>query len=126
MTEDQAVRERAAVAREFDLAEVPHGHRGEAPSIFVAALPLIVVVGVNLFMSLGVIPRMEVSFLAEERWGFTTLAAVGGVWSVIVALAVAIATLIALNWRRLTEIRESVDAGVTASVLPLLSVASLV
>jgi H+/gluconate symporter-like permease len=31
-----------------------------------------------------------------------------------------------LNWRRLTEIRESVDAGVTASVLPLISVASLV
>ena len=42
------------------------------------------------------------------------------------ALAVAIVTLILLNRRRLTEIRESVDAGVTASVLPLLSVASLV
>jgi H+/gluconate symporter-like permease len=41
-------------------------------------------------------------------------------------LAAAIVTLIASNWRRLTEIRESVDAGVTASVLPLLSVASLV
>jgi H+/gluconate symporter-like permease len=69
---------------------------------------------------------MDDSFLSEERWGPTTLAAVGGVWSVIVALAVAIVTLILLNWRRLTEIRESVDSGVTASVLPLVSVASLV
>jgi H+/gluconate symporter-like permease len=69
---------------------------------------------------------MDDSFLSEERWGPTTLAAVGGVWSVIVALAVAIVTLIALNWSRLTQIRESVDSGVTASALPLLSVASLV
>ncbi|WP_457797830.1 GntP family permease [Methylocystis sp. S23] len=126
VTEDQAIRERAAIAREFDLAEISHGHRAEGPGIFIAALPLIVVVGVNLVMSLGVIPRMDDSFLSEERWGPTTLAAVGGVWSVIVALAVAIVTLISLNWRRLTDIRGSVDAGVTASALPLLSVASLV
>lgn len=126
VAQDQAIRERAATAREFDLAEIPHGQRAEGPNIFVAALPLIVVVGVNLMMSLRVIPRMDDSFLSEERWGPTTLAAVGGVWSVIVALAAAIITLVFLNWRRLPAVRESVDAGVTASVLPLLSVASLV
>ena len=125
-TQDQAIRERAATAREFDLAEIPHGHRGDVPNAFIAALPLIVVVGVNLAMSLLVLPRMDNSFLSEERWGPTTLAAVGGVWSVVVALAAAIVTLILLNWRRLTAIRESVDAGVTASVLPAMSVASLV
>lgn len=125
-TQNQPIRDRAAVAREFDLAEIPHGHRADSPSALVAALPLVVVIGVNLLMSLFVIPRMDDSFLSEERWGPTTLAAVGGVWSVIVALAVAIIVLIALNLRRLTEMRETVDSGVTASVLPLLSVASLV
>ncbi len=125
-TQNQPIRERAAVAREFDLAEIPHGHRADSPNVLVAALPLVVVIAVNLMMSLFLIPRMDDSFLSEERWGPTTLAAVGGVWSVIVALAVAIVVLIALNLRRLTEIRETVDAGVTASVLPLLSVASLV
>ena len=124
-TQDQTIRERAATAREFDLAEIPHGHRGDAPNAFIAALPLIVVVGVNLVMSLLVLPRVDDSFLSEERWGPTTLAAVGGVWSVVVALATAIVILILLNWRRLTAIRESVDAGVTASVLPAVSVASL-
>jgi H+/gluconate symporter-like permease len=69
---------------------------------------------------------MDDSFLSEERWGPTTLAAQGGVWSVIVALSTAIVTLILLNWRRLAAFRDSVDAGVTASVLPLVSVASLV
>jgi len=126
VTQDQAIRERAATAREFDLAELPHGQRANEPNVLVAALPLIVVVGVNLLMSLRVLPRMDDSFLSEERWGPTTLAAVSGVWSVIIALAAAIVTLIILNWRRLKVIRESVDAGVTASVLPLVSVASLV
>jgi H+/gluconate symporter-like permease len=125
-TQDLAIRDRAAAAHDFDLAEIPHGHRASPPNAFVAALPLVIVVGVNLVMSLVVLPRMDDSFLSEERWGPTTLAAVGGVWSVIVALSAAIVALVALNWRRLTAIRESVDAGVTASALPVISVASLV
>jgi H+/gluconate symporter-like permease len=48
------------------------------------------------------------------------------VWSVAVALAVAIATLVVLNRRRLPELRASMDAGANASVLPIFSVASLV
>ncbi len=126
VTGDQIIRDKAAASHAFDIAEIPHGRRGESPGLLVAVTPLVVVVGVNLIMALLVIPRMDDSFLSEERWGPTTLAAVGGVWSVIVALAVAIVTLIALNRSRLTEIRESVDSGVTASALPLLSVASLV
>ena len=32
VTEDQPIRERAALATEFDVAELPHGHRGGAPA----------------------------------------------------------------------------------------------
>ena len=96
------------------------------PPIALAALPLVVVVGVNLLMSVVVLPRLDVSYLAEERWGPTSLAAVGGVWSVVVALAAAIVTLVAVNFRRLPTLRESLGAGANASVLPVLSVASLV
>ena len=91
-----------------------------------AVLPLIVVIAVNFAMSLFVLPRIDTSFLAEERWGSTSLAAVGGVWAVVVALAAALLTLVALNYRRLPALRESMDAGANASVLPALSVASLV
>jgi H+/gluconate symporter-like permease len=45
---------------------------------------------------------------------------------VAVALAVATATLIVINYRRLPSLRESMDAGANASVLPIFSVASLV
>src|SRR5262252_1771681 len=124
---DELVRERATVAREFESAEIAHGrHSDSNPPIVLAALPLVVVVGVNLVMSIFVLPRLDVSYLAEERWGSTSLAAVGGVWSVIVALAAAIVTLIAVNYRRLPSLREAVGAGADASVLPALSVARLV
>jgi H+/gluconate symporter-like permease len=125
--DDELVRERATTAREFDPAEIHHGQRGDgAPSIVIAALPLVIVVAVNLLMSLFVLRRLDFSFLAEERWGATSVSAVAGVWSVVVALAAAILTVVFFNRRRLPSLRESMDAGANASVLPALSVASLV
>ena len=79
----------------FDPAEIHHGEQSDAaPPILLAALPLVVVVAVNLLMSLVVLPRMDTAFLAEARWGATSLSAVGGVWSVVVALAAAIVVLV--------------------------------
>jgi len=125
--ENEIVRLRATTAREFDPPEVHHGRPSrEAPPIVLAALPLLVVVSVNVLMSLVILPRLDVSFLAEERFGATSLSAVGGVWAVVIALAAAIVAVIAVNRRRLRGLRETMDAGANASVLPALSVASLV
>jgi H+/gluconate symporter-like permease len=125
--DDEFVRERATTAREFDPAELTRGHHSEqTPSTIVAALPLVIVIFINFSMSLLVLPRLDFSFLAEQRWGGTSISAVAGVWSVVVALAAAIATTILLNRSRLPALRQSMDAGANASVLPALSVASLV
>jgi H+/gluconate symporter-like permease len=125
--DNPSLRERAAIASEFDPAELAHGgHARSDPSFVIALLPLVVVIAVNLLMSVFVLPRMDTSFLADEEWGATSLSAVGGVWAVVVALLAAILTLIALNFRRLPSLRESMDAGANASVLPAFSVASLV
>jgi H+/gluconate symporter-like permease len=75
-----------------------------------------------------------VSFLAHsdravtdlQRARSTSLSAVAGVWAVVVALASAVATLIAVNYRYFPSLRASMDAGANASVLPPLSIASLV
>ena len=105
---DEIVRERATTTREFDPAEIRHGRQSDKPPrIVLAALPLIVVIVVNLIMSLFVLPQLDVSFLAEDRWGGTSLSAVGGVWAVITALTAAIATLVATNYRRLPALRAS-------------------
>ena len=125
--ENEIVRERATTSSTFDPAEIRHGRQSDAARpIALAALPLVIVVGVNLIVSLFVLPRLDASYLADEFWGSTSLSAVGGVWSVVTALAAAIVTLIAVNYQRLPALRASMDAGANASVLPALSVASLV
>src|SRR5262249_2799592 len=62
-TQNEIIRERATLAREFDPAELTHGHHSDSkPPIMFAALPLVTVVCVNLVMSLFVLPRLDVSF----------------------------------------------------------------
>ena len=124
---DETLRERATTAREFDPAEITHGQTASTPPpVILAALPLVVVIAVNLAMSFAILPTLDTSFLAEPRWGSTSLSAVGGVWAVVTALACAIATAVAINFRRLPTVRQTMDAGANASVLPCVSVASLV
>jgi H+/gluconate symporter-like permease len=124
---DEILRERATTAREFDPAEIMRARPSETPLAFLpAALPLVIVVSVNLTMSMFLLPWLDTSFLSEVRWGETSLAAVGGVWAVMTALVCAIVAVLAINYRRLPSIRETMDSGANASVLPVLSVASLV
>lgn len=124
---DPVVRELATIAQSFDPAEAEHGQRSAVlPGIGVAMLPLVVVMVVNLLMSTVILPRVDTSFLATPEWGETSIAAVGGVWSVIVALSAAIVVLYVINRSRLPVLRDTVDAGLNASVLPVISVASLV
>src|SRR5262245_5183858 len=127
LASDDRLRERAAAGREFDPAEIAHGGHAEAgPQVIVAVLPLAVVVLVNLGMSLFILPALDLGFLSDDRWGGTSASAVSGVWAVVTALAAAVATVVALNFRRLPTLRETMDAGANASVLPAVAVASLV
>jgi H+/gluconate symporter-like permease len=124
---NEMVREQAAPAGDFDPAELPHGKRADSePPFALAVLPLVTVIITNFLMSLIVFPRLDFSFLSEHQWGGTTIGAVSGVWSVIVALAAANLTVILINFRRLPSLRESLDAGANSAALPMLMIASLV
>jgi len=124
---DETVRVQASAAGDFDPAEIQHGgHSTSLPPVVIAALPLVVVICVNFLMSLVVLPRLDFSFLAKEVWGGTTIGAVAGVWSVVIALATATLTVVVLNFRRFPALRESLDAGAISSVLPILTISSLV
>ncbi len=127
LAENLTVRELATTAREFDPAEIERGSRtARIPPIGIAILPLVVVIITNLVMTQFVLPGFDAAFLAQQKWGGTSLSAVGGIWSVSVALLLAILVLVGFNYKRLPALRESVDAGANAAVLPVLSVASLV
>ena len=124
---DRLMRERVSTTDTFDPAESVRGYRSLAlPGFWLAVLPMVAVIVVNLAMSLAVLPRAELGFLAEERWGKTTLASVGGIWSVATALLAAILVLVLVNRRRLSALRQTVNAGANAAVLPMLNTASMV
>jgi H+/gluconate symporter-like permease len=123
----ERVREQATPAGAFDPAELPHGKPAESgPGFAVAVLPIVVVIVTNFLMSLVVFPRLDFSFLSKDQWGGTTIGAVSGVWSVVVALAAANLTVLLFNLRRLPTLRESLDAGANSAALPMLMIASLV
>jgi H+/gluconate symporter-like permease len=124
---DERIREHATASGDFDPAEIHQGSRGGTePRPTLALLPLVVVIVMNFLMALVVLPRLDFSFLAEEVWGGTSFGAVAGIWSVAVALAAGCVMIVALNHRRLSALRQSMDAGANASVLPILTVGSLV
>ena len=112
----------------FDIVELPKQPTIEAnlPPFWLALLPVIVVIVSNFVFTEIVLPRMDTSFLAKPLFGETTVESVRGVWAVIVGLFLAILLLIAGNWRRLSDLRASLDKGTDASVLPIFNTASLV
>lgn len=123
---DEKTREQATLSGDFDPAELTHGQRTDRnPPFIFALLPLIVVIVVNFLMALVVFPRIDFSFLAVEPWNLDVGGLIG-VWSVLLALSAAILTLIVVNYPRLPKLRESLDAGANSSVLPIMTVASLV
>ena len=83
-------------------------------------------IGVNLLMSFVVLPRLDFGFADDDHWQSLSVPPRAECGSVLVALACAMVVLLLLNRRRLASVRESMDAGANASVLPVLSVASLV
>ncbi|WP_448204855.1 GntP family permease [Azospirillum sp. sgz302134] len=133
---DRTTRERAQ-AEGFDIVEIsakpapaptlamePAAER--LPPAALAVLPIVVVIVTNFLFIQVIVPRMDTAFLAEPKFGASTIESVRGVWAVIVSLFAAILLLIAGNWNRLDDLRTSLDQGADASVLPIFNTASLV
>lgn len=112
----------------YDLLELPKEMPGEdnLPPFWLAILPIVVVIVANLVFTQLIVPRWDTSFLAEPLFGETTIEGVRGIWAVIVGLFLAILLLVFGNWRRLKDLRASLDQGTNASVLPIFNTASLV
>jgi H+/gluconate symporter-like permease len=123
---DRELRERGA-GEGFDLSALPMASRPRAlPSLAVAALPLVLVIALNLGFTALVIPAMDTDYLALPEYGATSIDSVRGVWSIISALVISVLVLVVLNWQRLELLTSSLDDGANASLLPIFNTASLV
>ncbi len=112
----------------FDLNEIEPSNTPQTiePSFALAITPVVLVVVVNFLFIQVAVPRFDASYLAEPLFGQTTIEAVRGVWSIIVALTTSILFLLAANWTRLVSVKTSLNKGADAAVLPIFNTASLV
>ncbi|MEM9899839.1 MAG: GntP family permease [Pseudomonadota bacterium] len=108
---------------EFTSGEAKQEER-DTPSLLVAVLPILVVVAFNLLSSRVLLPALDTSYLAEEAYGSTDLSSVRGVWSLIIGLVAAILLAVALNWKRVRDVNETLKEGVGSSFLPIFNTAS--
>lgn len=94
------------------------------PSIWIAIIPILIVIAGNFAFSKYFIPRWDTTYLSESQYGPTDLKAVLGIWSIICGLLIAIAALIVLHWNRWRNLMDSVNHGTKDSLLPIFNTAS--
>jgi H+/gluconate symporter-like permease len=103
------------------------GSGSDTPSLAIAALPLGLVLALNLAFTFVIIPMMDTSYLARSEFGATDVGSLRGVWSIIAALTLSALALVALNWRRLADgMGETLEDGAQDSLKPIFNTASLV
>ncbi|EAU42918.1 GntP family transporter [Fulvimarina pelagi HTCC2506] len=97
---------------------------GDAPSFWVAMAPAIAVIVLNALFTYVFIPAMDTSYLSTEEFGEIEIGDVRGIWAIIAALVLSILLLVGLNYKRLTDLKTSVNKGTFGSLLPVFNTAS--
>ncbi|WP_293768423.1 GntP family permease [uncultured Corynebacterium sp.] len=105
-----------------------HERAATEPSVQVQGLlgllPILVVIVVNFAMVYWVSGKLNTDYLAEEKYGSTTLDALLGIWSPTIALAIAVAVIVCMFPSRAAQsIREFSD-GAKNAILPCFTTAS--
>ena len=94
------------------------------PRFAVAILPIVVVVCLNFLLTEYVIRRWDSSYLAQPRFGATSLESVRGLWATILSLIAACGVVVLLRVRSLRKLNESLSAGVMSALMPIFNTAS--
>ncbi|XDZ51672.1 GntP family permease [Neisseriaceae bacterium CLB008] len=94
------------------------------PKLWVALLPIILVIGLNALFSYVIFPYVDLSFLNQERFGNIAPASVIGMWSVLLALIIAIVVAIILNWGHWQNLKNTINKGSVGALLPIFNTAS--
>jgi H+/gluconate symporter-like permease len=110
----------------FDVSSLAAQRPTDLPPVWLAALPIGLVIALNFTFAVLLLPLLDTDYLAEPRYGAATFAAVRGVWAILIALMIAVVVLAVLNKRRLGSLKETLDDGANAATGPAFNTASLV
>lgn len=106
-----------------DNENISEMHDDNLPSFATAILPIVIVIVLNLILSKVVFANMNASYLETDFE--TTISAVSGAWSLIVALIAGIIACVVLNLNRFEKgVVETLKDGVTGSFLAVMNTAS--
>ncbi len=94
------------------------------PSLWAALLPIVVVVLANFFFQKMLIPGWDTGYLASDKFGNMDINKVKSIWSMIMALILAVATVVMLNWSKFTDVNGTMTKGALGSMLPTFNTAS--
>ncbi len=97
---------------------------GALPNFWVALLPIVLVISLNFIFTTYVIPAMDTSYLATQKFKNTPLSAVAGLWSIILAMVIACIVVAVLNRHRFAKLLDTLNKGTVGSFLPIMNVAS--
>ncbi|SCH64585.1 GntP family permease [Romboutsia sp. 1001713B170207_170306_H8] len=95
----------------------------DPPNIFVALAPILIIFTSNLFFSKVFYKLIDGSYLNKYN---LTLDNVSGTWSVIISIVIAISFIILLNFKKISNLNNVINGGISNSFLPLLSSSAIV
>lgn len=93
------------------------------PPFAVALAPIIAVLVINYILSRVIYPNIDGGYLEGEPYK-TTLKAVTGNWSLIIALFVGIIITVILNFKRFEDVVKTITIGTNGSFLAIFNTAS--
>ena len=94
------------------------------PGLTIALLPLVLVLALNATFTYWVLPAMDHYYLATAKFKNATLKDVLGIWSIIAAMAIAIAFTVTANAKRINNLTDTIGKGAIGSLLPMANTAS--
>lgn len=94
------------------------------PTLLQALAPIVVVIVLNYVLSKFLFPVMDTAYLADKKFGGTSLSAVSGLWAIIVALLAGCLMLVFANMKYWRNLKKSVNDGAMGSLLPIFNTAS--
>ncbi len=94
------------------------------PNPYISLIPLVIVILGNYLFVSHIFPAMDLSFLADTKWGGISASKVTGLWSLIISLTLAIIVLLGLTRKFLDSPIKSLNQGTMDSLLPIFNTAS--
>lgn len=95
------------------------------PNFWLAITPIVIVILLNYICVAYIFPNIDTSYLAQKKYGATSLKTVAGNWAIIVALFASIIFLIAMHFRKI-DITKCLNMGAVDSLAPIFNTGSVV